>query len=63
MKKLSKIMLRCLDKLSYKEWKSSYELQESLSTLYALQKRGLVEKKDGLGYMFMPEIVIKWKII
>lgn len=62
-KKISKTMLRCLNKLSYKKWKSSYEVQESLSTLSALQKRGLVERKVELGYLFTPHTAIKWRII
>lgn len=52
MNRLSKAQCRALDKLDVEEWKSAYELNESISTLDALVRRNFAEKKTEPGYMF-----------
>lgn len=40
-------------------WLSAYDLQCSLSTLYALRDKGLVTSKGGMA-MFSPRTDIEW---
>jgi len=47
VEKLSKAQIRTLEKLSYNEWKTAYEIKESLATLFALEQKGLIERKKG----------------
>lgn len=61
--KLSMKQIEALKKLgTCGEWESAYGLQESLSTLNLLAKRGLAEKKAELGYMFSPRNGLMYKI-
>jgi hypothetical protein len=48
--------------LKVKNWQSAYDLQCSLGTLRALERKGLVESKSELGSLFMPRIMFKFKI-
>ena len=52
--KLSKAQERALAKAT-REWKSAYELQESISTLNALVSKGMLQKRrTDLGSMYAP---------
>lgn len=44
------------------KWRSAYELSCSLSTLRALQSKGLVTSKSGVGCMFSPRTDIEWRL-
>jgi hypothetical protein len=48
--------------LKAKNWQSAYDLQCSLGTLRALERKGLIESKSDTGYLFMPRIMIKFRI-
>jgi hypothetical protein len=59
---LTKIQSRALAKLHRRGgWESAYGLQESLGTLDALYRKGLVHKKMGLGSMAFPRSSIMYK--
>lgn len=61
MKQLTKVMCKALDKMRDGKWYSAYGLQISLNTMNALQSRGLVESKCGLGSVYCPATGIKFK--
>ncbi len=43
---------------------SAYDLQCSLSTLYAMDHKGAIKRvDDGLGSSFFPRTAIEWQII
>ena len=59
--KLSKAQERAKSKLT-SEWRSAYEIGESLSTLNALSRMGLAHKKtDRLGAMYSPRTANHFK--
>ena len=47
---LSKTQQKILDVLSENEWKSAYELKASLATLFALERKGLIERKKNIPF-------------
>ena len=59
---LSKTQQQVLERMD-DTWKSSYELRASMSTLNALESRGLVESRGygRPGSFSMPRVVIKWR--
>ena|SRR3990167_3241992 len=59
--KLSPTQKRILERMPDGEWRSSFRLRASLSTLSALERRGLVESRHDLGSSFMPQTAIKWR--
>lgn len=61
-KKLSKIMQCTFDKMKSGKTYSSYELGVSLRTMFALNKRGLVDYRMELGSIWFPRTCIKWWI-
>lgn len=61
---LSKSQVLAVEKLSKDEYKTAYDVGCSLSTLNALVKKGLADKKtDNIGYMFSPRISNHYKLI
>lgn len=60
MAKLSDTQQRTLRKLD-SSWKCAYELGESLGTLNALVRKGLVESKGDLGALFFPRTSIDFR--
>ena len=44
------------------EWQSPFDLQTGCNTLDALVRRGLVERKAGLGSLFSPATSIKYRL-
>lgn len=44
-----------------KEWMNAFNLHTTLNTLYALNNKGLVTYKQGLGSMFSPRTEIEFK--
>jgi hypothetical protein len=63
-KALSSTQQRALDKLKETpdKWRSSYSLQESLSTLDSLARRGLINRRAELGSMAFPHNNIVYRI-
>ncbi len=64
--KLTKVQLRAYNKLKrHGGWQSSYRLQESLSTMRALVKKGLVKSKgySWPGTFSDPQVGIEWKVV
>lgn len=59
--KLSKTQEEVLDKMELNQWYSARALKVSLATLGALEKKGMVEKKLELGYMFYPRLHTKFR--
>lgn len=61
--KLSKTMLDALTALAVRQgWASAYELRYSLTTMDALWRRGLVDRKAGDGIMFSPSTAWRYRI-
>ena len=62
MLRLSGAQKRALANLSG-DWKSAYDLEESLPTLYALTKHGLAESRGETdrGAGWIPRIVIQFR--
>jgi len=61
--RLSKTQERALVKLlDYPNGESAYGLDESLSTLQALAKKGLLKKVAGLGSMWSPRTNIEFRL-
>lgn len=60
MDKLTKNQQRALGKLGVL-WKSAYELQESKGTLDALVRRGLADRKHGIGSMAFPRTNVTYR--
>ena len=58
---LSPAQQAVLDQLTH-EWQSAYDLRCNLATLFALERRGLAERKDGLGSWFAPRINIGFRL-
>ena len=61
MTKITQIQKRTFEKLSETEWRSSYEIGESLKTLQELAKKKMVKTKYELGSGFSPRTAILWK--
>ncbi len=62
--KLSKTQEKVLAKMSDGRNYSAYTLQCSLSTLYAMDRKGFIKRiDDGLGASFFPHTAIEWQII
>jgi len=59
--KLSPAQSRALSKLS-SEWRSAYEMQESLNTLHALVQGGKALVKYETGSMAFPRICIMFRL-
>jgi hypothetical protein len=59
---LSKSQKRAIGKLT-REWKSSYEIQESRTVLDSLVAKGLVEVMMDLGSIAFPRINIKYRLL
>jgi hypothetical protein len=59
--KITKAQQKALDKMTENKWQSAYELQVSLSTLYALVSKGFVTSYCGDGSFSFPRIAIKFK--
>ena len=51
---LTKLQKEELNKLSYSQWRSSYEMKVGLGTLQELVHKGYAESKHELGAMSMP---------
>ena len=60
---LSKTQQRAVKKMEQGKWWSAYGLQESLSTLNALHRKGVIERRAERGSGFMPRICIKFRLI
>lgn len=63
--KLSNVQRRAYNKLKKRGgWQSSYDLHESMATMGALEKKGLVvcRGRGKLGSMFSPQTVIEYKV-
>lgn len=60
MLKLSPTMEKALENLTG-NYESAYRIGADLSTLNALVRRGLAERKRELGYMFFPRINTKYR--
>lgn len=61
--RLSKTQERVLVKLlDYPHGESAYGLDESLSTLQALAKKGLLKKNAGLGSLWSPRTNIEFRL-
>ena len=59
---LSKVQQRTLDKLSTIEWKTAYEIRESLATLVVLENRGLIKRrKHGMSWLGWERNNIEWR--
>lgn len=61
MKKLSEAQKRALNKLT-KNWKSLYELQESISTCNKLIDFGLAEQTVLPGSLFFPRTCTLYRL-
>ena len=62
--KLSETQQRALRKLKkHGGWESSYRLRESMATLDALVKKGLVRCRGygKVGSMFSPQTIVEYK--
>lgn len=51
---------RALFKLT-DQWRSAYDMQERLTTLNALVRRGVADRRYLAGSMFFPRIQIEFK--
>jgi len=60
--KLSKAQEKAMKVLSDK-WQSSYTMGIGLKTLEALERKGLVQSVGGVGSIFSPTTVIKWRLV
>lgn len=61
-KPLSSKMADVLSRLRDGKPQSSYDLRATLTTMRALEGRGLVTSKHGLGSMAFPQSSIMWRI-
>jgi len=59
--KLTKVQQETLNKMEKGKWHNAYELKVSLNTVYALQRKGLVKVKRGLGSMWYPRLHVQFK--
>ena len=55
-------MSKALAKMEPGKWHSAYGLQETLGTMQALERRGLVDVRHTIGSMFSPQTNILWRI-
>lgn len=63
--KLTSIQQRALNKLKkLNDWECAYSLKESMATLDALVRKGLLKKRGAgkVGSMFEPRVVIEYKV-
>lgn len=58
--KLSKSQEAALEKMELNKWYCAWDLKVSLATLEALERKGMVKKKQELGSMFYPRLHIKF---
>lgn len=62
MSKLTPKQHDVLERLIAAGGRSSYDLRATLGTLCALERRGLVSARRGLGSIAMPRTSIKWMV-
>lgn len=60
--RVTKVQRRALGKLSKREGRTAYDIQESIRMLRVLEDRGLVSCVAPLGSIFSPTTEIKWYI-
>lgn len=60
MKKLTPTQVEVLSRIT-EMWQSAYELQASRATLNALVKKGLVQRRGGLGAILDPRTSIQYR--
>lgn len=59
--KLTRIQKETLDKMEPGKWYSAYDLKARISTLEALHRRKMLNRKMEPGYIFYPTLHIKWR--
>lgn len=59
---LSELQRRALEGLKDGQLHSSYDLRATLTTMRALEARGLVRSRHELGSIFSPQTNIKWRV-
>lgn len=63
MDKLTKTQQEVFNRMVVGKWYSAYDLKASLATLNALNKKKLVLRASGHGYLFSPRTSIEFKRI
>jgi len=60
--KITEVQSKVLEKMQEGEWYCAYELQCRITTLEAMCKKGIVERKSLLGAWWCPSTNIKFRI-